>query len=220
MPDKQLSVGAVLYPAFELLDMFGPLEMYSALGSEKIQIHMVAEQAGPVPSSMSVEGPLGPKALADYSFDDAPPLDILLVPGGIGTVPGLENDALLDFIRTRSEQAQIVCSVCTGSALLAKAGVLNGHRATSNKQVFALAVAQSADVEWVEQARWVEDGKFFTSSGVSAGMDMTLAVIDGLFGTEASEMVTRFTEYTRHEDASVDPFAKDLNAMAAAMGLA
>jgi len=219
MSDKQLSVGALLYPAFELLDMFGPLEMYSALGAERIQIHMVAQQAGPVPASMSVDGPLGPKVLADFSFEDAPQLDILLVPGGIGTIPELENEALLDFIRNRAAQAQVVTSVCTGSALLAKAGVLDGRRATSNKQVFALAVAQSSAVNWVEQARWVEDGKFFTSSGVSAGMDMTLAVIDQLFGAEATEVVTRFTEYSRHTDADVDPFAGDLNAMAEAMGL-
>lgn len=220
MSDKPVTVGAVLYPAFELLDLFGPLEMYSALGSERIQIHMVAEQAGPVSSSMGVDGPLGPKAMADFSFDDVPALDILLVPGGVGTIPELENEKLLDFLRSRSRQAQIVSSVCTGSALLARAGVLDGRRATSNKQVFALAVGQSDQVKWVEQARWVEDGKFFTSSGVSAGMDMTLSVIEQQFGVEAADTVCHFTEYTRHLDSSVDPFADDLNAMAQAMGLA
>ena len=104
-------------------------------------------------------------------------------------------------------------SVCTGSALLAKAGLLDGLRATSNKQFFGLAASQSEKVEWVEAARWVDAGRFVTSSGVSAGMDMAIAVIERLFGTERAEAICALTEYTRHGDASSDPFAKHLNEM-------
>jgi putative intracellular protease/amidase len=87
----------------------------------------------------------------------------MLLPGGIGTMPELENEALLSFLRERAASTEITMSVCTGSALLAKAGVLDGHRATANKQFFMLAASQSDKVQWIDKARWVEDGKFATS---------------------------------------------------------
>ncbi len=219
MSDAPLSLGAVIHPGFEMLDMFGPLEMFSCLGTSRIDIHMIAERKGPVSATIATDGPVGPQVVAEYDFQDAPDLDILLVPGGIGTLTELNNEAILSFLRQRAEAAQVVCSVCTGSALLAKAGVLEGRRATSNKQVFAIATSQPGNVTWVEKARWVEDGKFFTSSGVSAGMDMSLAVISRLFGDEAAETVMKFTEYTWHRDADHDPFVEDLNVMAKAMGM-
>jgi putative intracellular protease/amidase len=200
MTTRPFAVGAILYPGFEMLDLFGPLEMFSLLGTETVQIHMVAEQAGPVASAMGAEIGVGPRALAEYGFDDAPPLDMLLLPGGFGTVPELSNDAMLTFLRDRADHAQVVASVCTGSAILARAGLLDGHRATSNKQFFQLAVSQSDKVDWVERARWVEDGKF--------------AIIERLFGAEAAQTVAAAAEYTRHTDAGEDPFADDLNALA------
>jgi transcriptional regulator GlxA family with amidase domain len=220
MTSRPFSIGAILYPGFEMLDLFGPLEMFSLLGTDNVQIHMVAEHAGPVPAAMGAAVGAGPKALADFGFQDAPPLDMVLVPGGFGTLPELDNPAMLDFLRDRAEHAQVVASVCSGSAILAKAGLLDGHRATSNKQLFALAASQSDEVNWVERARWVEDGKFATSSGVSAGMDMSLAIIERLFGSEAASTVATAAEYTRHTDADEDPFADDLNALAGVLGLA
>ena len=135
----------------------------------------------------------------------------LLLPGGIGTLPQLQNQALLDFLRKRAPRAQVTMSVCSGSALLAKAGLLDGHRATSNKQFFSLATGQSDAVEWVAEARWVDAGQFVTSSGVSAGMDMALAVIERLFGTERAEQIAVLTEYEWHRDPTWDPFTKHLN---------
>ncbi|WP_439102841.1 DJ-1/PfpI family protein [Congregibacter sp.] len=219
MGNQPLQLGAVLYPGFEMLDYFGPLEMFSVLGSSLITINTVAEHSGPVASAIGSEGAVGPKVVADYGFDDAPAFDMLLVPGGSGTLTELENPAMLDFLRVQAEKAQWVSSVCTGSALLAKAGVLDGHRATSNKQVFAIASMQSDRVDWVESARWVEDGQFFTSSGVSAGMDMSLAIIQKLFGKEAAETAASYTEYTWHRDANSDPFIDELNVMAKELGL-
>ena len=102
-------------------------------------------------------------------------------------------------------------SVCTGSALLARAGLLDGLRATSNKQVFGLARVQSDSVDWVESARWVDSGKMVTSSGVSAGTDMGLVVIARLFDEDTALRVADATEYTRHRDADVDLFADQLN---------
>jgi len=199
-----MRLGAVFYNDFELLDAYGPLEMFGALGDE-IEIVTIAEQAGPVSSSA------GPKTIADYGFDDAPELDLILLPGGIGTIPELSNEAMLTFLKTRAAKSQITMSVCTGSALLAKAGLLDGLAATTNKMFFELARSQSDQVDWQEAARWVDAGRYVTSSGVSAGTDMALAVIQRLFGPEAAQNVVNYTEYQWHQDAAKDPFESLLN---------
>ena len=199
-----MRLGAVFYNDFELLDAYGPLEMFGALGDE-IEIVTIAEQAGPVSSSA------GPKTVADYGFNDAPELDLILLPGGIGTIPELGNEAMLTFLKTRAAKSQITMSVCTGSALLAKAGLLDGLAATTNKMFFELARSQSDQVDWQEAARWVDAGRYVTSSGVSAGTDMALAVIQRLFGNEAAQNVVTYTEYQWHTEASIDPFESLLN---------
>ena len=203
-PHPPRTLGAILYPDFELLDYYGPLEMFGSTG-HGLKIVTVSEQAGPV---CSVQGPC---TVADYSFATAPSLDLILLPGGIGTMEQLGNGAMLDFLRQRSAPAEVVMSVCSGSAILARAGLLDGRSATSNKMFFSLATDQSDKVQWVQQARWVEDGKFVTSSGVSAGTDMALAVIAKLYGRAHAEMVAVMTEYEWHSDASRDPFAQYVN---------
>ncbi len=197
-------LGAILYNDFELLDAYGPLEMFGVMGAD-LEIVVIAEEKGPVKSSA------GPKTLAEFNFNDAPELDLTLLPGGIGTIPELENEQLLGFLRERCPQAEVNMSVCTGSALLAKAGLLDGLRATSNKMFFNLAVAQSDRVDWAENARWVDAGQYVTSSGVSAGTDMSLAVIERLFGVERAQQAAAFTEYQWHTDADTDPFVELLN---------
>jgi putative intracellular protease/amidase len=198
------TLGAVFYKHFELLDVYGPLEMFGSIGPE-LRIVTVAQQAGPVKSYQ------GPETVAQYGFANCPPLDLILLPGGIGTIAELSNEQMLAFLRQRSATADVTMSVCSGSAILAKAGVLDGRRATSNKQFFSLATTQSNKVTWVEQARWVEDGTFVTSSGVSAGIDMALAVIAGLYGNERAELIAAGTEYEWHRDPNWDPFVKYLN---------
>ncbi len=197
------TLGIVLYPRFELLDVFGPAEIFGNVGA-KLKVVMVAEKAGEVASIQ------GPKAVADYGFDDCPPLDLVLVPGGFGTIPELKNEAMLDWLREQAETAEIMMSVCSGSALLAKAGLLDGRKATSNKQYFSFATAQGPKVEWIAKARWVDDGNRVTSSGVSAGIDMALHVVERLWGTQAAETIAEATEYQWHRDADNDPFAKVL----------
>ena len=199
-----LTLGAIFYPGFELLDVYGPLEMFGSIGPE-LRIVTVAQKAGPVASTQ------GPQTLAQYGFNDCPALDLILLPGGVGTLAELENQEMLTFLRRHSAAAQVTMSVCSGSAILAKAGLLDGRRATSNKQFFSLATTQSKNVEWIEQARWAEDGNMFTSSGVSAGIDMALAVIARLYGQERAEQIAAWTEYEWHQDASWDPFVKYLN---------
>ena len=195
------SIGVVLFHDFELLDVFGPLEMYG-MATENFQIHMVAEKLGEVASRQ------GPRSVIDKEFDDGYQYDILLVPGGKGTRKEVENEKLMEWLRIYSEKAEYVTSVCTGSALLAKAGILDNVHATTNKQAFAWATSQSDKVKWIKEARWVEDGKFFTSSGVSAGMDMSLAVIGKILGQETAEQIAIWTEYEWHSEAGWDPFSK------------
>jgi putative intracellular protease/amidase len=202
--DASLTLGAIFYDQFELLDVYGPLEMFGWVG-EQLSIVSVAEQAGRVAPVK------GPATLAEFGFDDCPKLDLILVPGGLGTFAALESETFLDFLRKRAAEAAVTMSVCTGSALLAKAGVLDGLRATSNKQFFDLAVQQSERVEWVEAARWVDAGRVVTSSGVSAGMDMALAVIERLFSSEDAERIAELTEYERQTDPDSDPFVRCLN---------
>ena len=198
--ENQMTLGVILYEGFEILDVFGPVEMFAY--AERLKLVMIAEEAGMVKSGQGVT------VVADYSFDNAPDLDIILVPGGAGTFTELSNDTYLSFLQERAPKAKITTSVCSGSALLAKAGILDGKRATSNKQFFDLATEQSDKVDWVWEARWVDDGNVITSSGVSAGMDMALHIIERLFGTETAEAIAIGTEYTWHRDADVDPFAK------------
>lgn len=200
MAVSQRTLGVILYPGFELLDVFGPLEAFGNL-PEFFRVVMIAEGAGPVASAQ------GPRVATDASLADCPRLDLILVPGGIGSREQVENRTLLDWIARRAAEAEVVASVCTGSAILARAGLLDGRRATSNKAFFGWVAGQGPGVVWVGRARWVEDGKFATSSGVSAGIDMALALIARLVDAETAETLARAMEYDWHRDADWDPFA-------------
>jgi len=201
MTDRKRRLGVVLYPVFELLDVFGPLEMFGIL-SDRVEIVVTAERPGPVTSAQ------GPDVLAHHGLAECPPLDLLLVPGGFGTRTEYQNPALLKFLRQRGPESEVTMSVCSGSALLAAAGLLDGRRATTNKMFFNEIAEQATNVDWVREARWVEDGRYVTSSGVSAGIDMALAVIAKLYGQETSEQLALATEYEWHRDAAWDPFAR------------
>ncbi len=194
-------LGVLLFPGFELLDVFGPLEMFGNLKKE-IELVMIAESPEPTKSAQ------GPAVAIDATTADIPSLDMLLVPGGFGTREGVANQPLLDWIAAIVPTTEVAMTVCTGTALFARAGVIDGVRATTNKMAFKWVAEQSPKVEWVKEARWVKDGKFATSSGVSAGMDMALAVIEELYGSESAERLALMTEYEWHRDASWDPFAK------------
>lgn len=194
-------IGFLLYPRFEILDTCGPLEMFGVL-KDFFEVCTVAEHAGPVASDQ------GPMMVADYGFDTCPNLDIVLVPGGIGSRKEVENAGLLEWLRAQAETAEIVCSVCTGSGLLARAGLLDGFKATSNKRNFDWPVSQGPKVEWVRKARWVDEGIRATSSGVTAGIDMALALIERLCGAEIASAAATNAEFNRTTDPSDDPFAE------------
>lgn len=197
---EKKKLGMVLFEGFELLDVFGPLEMFGML-KDRVEILMIAQQAGPVKSGA------GPAAMADYAFADAPRLDIVMIPGGIGTRREVNNPAFLDAIRTLAQATPQVATICTGSGVLAKTGLIDGVRATSNKMAWQWATAQNAKVLWIAKARWVEDGKYMSSSGISAGTDMALGLIARLYGRDMAQWVAHRTEYRWHDDPSDDPFA-------------
>lgn len=200
MTEKRV-VGAALFPDFELLDIFGPLEMFGVL-SDHFDVVMLAESAGPVASAQ------GPRCAIDRTFADPGQLDLLLLPGGRGTRAEVSNPAMLAFLNSSYPQLEYLASICTGSGVLAAAGLLDNRRATSNKKSFAWASSNSASTEWVAQARWVEDGNIWTSGGVAAGIDMSLALIAELLGEETAIKVAEYTEYDWHRDARWDPFAQ------------
>jgi len=203
MQDGQpkITLGAVLFDGFELLDLYGPLELLGLLEG-RMDVVTIGERAGAIRSSQA------PSGVADFSLFEDRAFDVLLVPGGAGTRRLVTDDRFLEAITRHARAAKYVASVCTGSAVLAKAGLLDGRRATSNKRAFAWVKSQGPKVDWVPQARWVEDGPFFSSSGVSAGMDMTLGLIQRLFDRDTSVRIAQRAEYEWHEDAGWDPFAK------------
>lgn len=195
------TIGVLLFPEFELLDVFGPLEMFGML--DEFAIRLVAEQERNVASAQ------GPRSVIDDLIADDRAYDILLVPGGRGTRREVGNAHLLAWLSAKARTAEYVASVCTGSALLAKAGLLDRLEATTNKLAFDWVKTQGPAVRWQPRARWVETGKFFTSSGVSAGMDMSLALIARICGEAQARQVATWAEYEWQDDSDNDPFAAE-----------
>lgn len=194
------TLAVFIFPKIQTLDLFGPIEMLGGF-RDQIKITLVAETSDPVPTVH------GQRILPDATTGDGSTYDLLLVPGGDSAIDAGRRDTATSWISATSKQADLVMSVCTGSILLAMAGVLDGRRATTNKLDFNDTVHLGPKVDWVKKARWVQDDKFFTSSGVSAGMDMSLAVAADLFGKEAAERQADGTEYAWHQDPDWDPFA-------------
>jgi transcriptional regulator GlxA family with amidase domain len=198
--DRRRRVAVVLFDRFELLDVFGPLELLGVL-PDRFELSMIGPTSGPIRSAQ------GPDVLAGYGYSEAPRPDIVLVPGGIGTRNLVDDRGFLVWLGDWVKTSELVTSVCTGSGVLAAAGLLDGYRATSNKRAFSWAASQGPRVNWVRQARWVADRDRWTSSGVAAGMDMTLALIAHLHGDELAGLVADGVEYDWHRDSTWDPFA-------------
>jgi len=198
------TIGAVIFPGFEMLDYYGPLEIF-CVHNDAFEIRAVGENNNPVNASS------GPATAPDDTFSDEFHYDILLVPGGRGVRTEMHSPSFLSWLNTTSNQASLVLSVCTGSLLLAKAELLGGRKATTNKNAFNWVFENAPDVDWQPNARWVEDGKFITASGVSAGMDMAVYVTEKLLGKRAADHAAFVCEYTPNTDPNNDPFsvAKD-----------
>ncbi len=196
------TLAALVFPGFQTLDLYGPLEMLGDHDVGAVDIKIVAETPDPVPSYH------GTRTAVDRTIVESSDYDLILIPGGDSAPLDPRNDVINDWIVEASANAEYVMAVCTGTVLLATTGLLDGRRATTNKKDYRATIPYGPKVEWVPRARWVEDGKFFTSSGVSAGMDMSLAVMAKLFGQDAAEAIAVGTEYHWHKDPQWDPFAK------------
>lgn len=193
------TLGALVFPGFQALDLWGPLEMFGDC-APAIRPLLIAQQLEPIASAQ------GPRVIPDATLELAPRLDLLLIPGG-HVWPQKRDQGLLDWIRCQSSDAELVMSVCNGADLLAQTGLLAGRRATTNKSLLTAIAAAHPSVDWVPEARWTADGKYVTSSGVSAGIDMALGVIAHLAGDRVADGLAVYTEYDRHPDPGWDPFA-------------
>ncbi len=191
-----MTVDFFLFDDFETLDVFGPAEILERAGME---VRLCSPRGGMVMSAQKIMVITQP--ICDSEGE------VLLVPGGPGTRRLVKDEEFLAMVRGAAAQCQWLLSVCTGSAVLAKAGLLDGKQATGNKRAFDWTVSCGEKVLWQKKARWVADGNVYTSSGISAGMDMALAFVSDRMGEQEAEEVARRIEYRRCRDAADDPFA-------------
>lgn len=191
-------IGILLFHNFETLDVFGPVEIFGRL-KDLYSIEFYSLEGGIVSSTQNVK-------IVTEKFREKDSLDIFLIPGGMGTRKEVDHEALISKIKELSSSATYTLTVCTGSALLAKTGQLNGRAATSNKRAYDWAISQSEKVKWIKKARWTVDGKFYTSAGISAGMDMTLGFIRDVHGIDLARKTAYEIEYTWQENKETDNF--------------
>ena len=189
----------VLFDDFETLDAFGPAEIIGKM-AKTYSLGYFSKNGGMVTSSQQLQVNTRP-------FHEMEAGGILLIPGGMGTRTLVNDESFVDCIASKARNASFVLTVCTGSAILARTWLLNGRQATSNKMAFDWVQSINEKVRWVRQARWVADGNFYSSSGVSAGMDMTLGYIADLHGPDIAGKIACGIEYVWNDDRNCDPFA-------------
>ncbi|MGL4940775.1 DJ-1/PfpI family protein [uncultured Bifidobacterium sp.] len=193
-------VNVVVFDGFEPLDVFGPFDVFTHTDAVGVRIFSLDG-----PGATVSEGGARVEALGPEEID---PRGVLLIPGGSGTRALVGDGRWLSSLRRLAAQSSQVLTVCTGSALLAAAGALDGRRATSNDLAFDWVVGTGERVDWIKEARWVVDGKFRTSSGISAGIDMALDYVEDTCGPEAADKVSAQMEYIRNRESGYDPFAR------------
>lgn len=187
-----ITTGILLFPDAEELDFVGPWEVFTmaAMGGPGAgdRVVTIAERTEPVRAAK------GLRVLPDHGFADAPPLDVLVVPGGQGTRREVENPVLIEWLRKAAEPCRWVTSVCTGALLLHEAGLARGRRVTTHWG-FVPALRERGDVEVLERVRYVRDGRIVTAAGVSAGIDMALWLVGQIHGPAHARQTQRFMEY-------------------------
>lgn len=168
-------------------------------------LSVIARTLDPVSTQWKGVHSIGQKVVPTHTFADAPALDVLLIPGGWGGFDPAPE--LLEYLRTAAPKTGHVITVCNGAAIAARAGILDGKSATTNKALWKECVVTGPKVNWVAQARWVRDGNTWTSSGVSAGIDAVLAWVESVYGKEEALTAANNMEFTRAESSEHDPFA-------------
>lgn len=173
-----MNVNILLFSDFETLDVFGPVEVFGSV--EEFHLHYFSENGGTVISRQ------GARIITEKSSRIEPD-GILIIPGGQGTRTLVSDIGFCKNLLEIAEQSRFCLTICTGSALLAKTGLIDGRKATSNKRSFEWVKSTNQKVDWQSSSRWVVDGKYYTSSGVSAGIDMALGFVADQFGGGQSE---------------------------------
>ena len=193
-------IGILLFDDVEELDFVGPWEVFAsaAAGCEDDRVVTIAESTAPVRCAK------GLRVLPDHAFDDAPALDVVLVPGGQGTRREVDNPVLIDWIRAVVPGCSWVTSVCTGALLLHEAGAARGRRVTTHRG-FIETLRARGDITVQERVRYVRDGNLVTAAGVSAGIDMALWLVGQLHGPDYARSIQHLIEYD-----PAPPYAADV----------
>jgi transcriptional regulator GlxA family with amidase domain len=198
------AVGILLFDDVEVLDFAGPYEVFSRTrltpgvesrrteDSAPFRVFTVAAGADPVTATG------GLRVLPDFGISAAPSIDLLVVPGGFGTRALLRDTGVLAWIRQTAAGAQRVTSVCTGALVLARAGLLAGRRATTHWGALALLAELDPTIRVEADRRVVDDG-IVTSAGVSAGIDMALAIVEAMHGRVIADETARYMDYLRQD---------------------
>ncbi|WP_298738528.1 DJ-1/PfpI family protein [uncultured Treponema sp.] len=193
-----MKINILLFDKFETLDAFGPAEILGKAQEFELEYFSVA--GGIVTSSQNV-------SVVTKTIIDAEEDSVWLIPGGEGTrTLVLDADFLLK-LKQLAQKSKFCLSVCTGSALLAKCGALDGIRATSNKRAFEWVKTTSKKTLWIEKARWIACEKFYTSSGISAGMDMALGFVSDILGKNEANEIAKRIEYVWNDNPEKDDFS-------------
>jgi transcriptional regulator GlxA family with amidase domain len=199
MDHKARSVAILIFDGVELLDFAGPFEVFSSArvtpsGNDRLlDVFTVAESMEPV----TCNNPL--TVMPKYTLENCPHADILVIPGGQGTRSAVNRPALIRWIAERSGAAELLTSVCTGSFLLAKAGLLDGKATTTHWGSIGRMRNDFPELDVLENVRWVDQGDVICSAGVSAGIDMALHVLQRLYGAKYAAGVARHMEYDHWE---------------------
>ena len=199
---NRLTVGIFIFENVEVLDFAGPYEVFSRTRMDSGPASRRSDESAPfnvftvAATRETVSATGGLKVVPDFGFDDAPQIDILVVPGGFGARPLLDDAETIDWIRRVAGAAQYTTSVCTGSLLLAKAGLLKGKRATTHWGALDTLREIDSSIIVDEDARSVNDG-IISSAGVSAGIDMAFSVVEMLHGKDVADETAHYINYLR-----------------------
>lgn len=195
MTPRKRTVAILIFDDVELLDFAGPFEVFSSVRNltgeheRLMDVFVVAESLAPVRCRN------GLVVQPERTIDECPPVDVLLIPGGAGVRAALGRNHLVEWVRTRAQDAELTVSVCTGSFLLAQAGLLSGRPATTHWERINEMRERFPDVEVVEDERWVDTGEIITAAGVSAGIDVALHVVRRLYGADVARATALGIEY-------------------------
>jgi len=195
MPPTKKNVAILVFDEVEVLDFAGPFEVFAV--ADELHSHEPFHTFTVALQPATVHARNGLKIVPDFALEDCPAPHVLVVPGGFGTRALLDLPSFHEWLRAKARHAEVVMSVCTGSLVLARAGLLDGLRATTHHENFAMLRQLAPQTEVVETERFVDNGKILTAAGISAGIDCSLHVVARLLGPAAADATARYMEYRR-----------------------